>query len=130
MFQHPLEPFRRITAAEARTMLAGPQGEEVQVLDIQETGDYEACHIPGSHHIPFAWISERIGELDTARPIIVVCAVGTRSAFVAEMACTLGAELVYNLEAGLAGWRQAGYPLEQSDGTEPELRETQPAGRR
>ncbi len=116
MRKHPLEPFWRITPAEAYDMLRSAEAGDIQILDIQENGDYEACHLPGSRHIPFAWVTERIGELDMERPLLVVCAVGTRSTFAAEVACTLGNERVYNLEGGIEAWRREGLPVERSNG--------------
>jgi rhodanese-related sulfurtransferase len=111
MKKHPLEPFWRIAASEAKTMLDNDTGGRIQLVHL--TGDHapeEAC-IEGSVWVPFAWVMERIADLDDERPIIFVCAVGTRSAFAAEVACSLGKTEVYNLEGGLSAWMREGYTV-------------------
>jgi rhodanese-related sulfurtransferase len=110
--KHPLEPFCRITVEEARAMLEADCEGQIQLVHLQGDHDPDGMRIPGSVCVPFAWVTEKVTQLDAQRPIIFVCAVGTRSAFAAEVACSLAKNEVYNLEGGIAAWQEAGYPVE------------------
>ena len=48
--------------------------EGAQLLEVLETKQYEAAHLPGAVNIP-AWelTRERAGELDPDRPVVVYC---------------------------------------------------------
>jgi len=48
--------------------------EGAQVLEVLESRQYRAAHLPGAVHIP-AWqlTRERADELDRTRPIVVYC---------------------------------------------------------
>ena len=85
------------------------------VVDVREQGEYAAGHITGSRHIPQGQLESRLKELDKvkSRPIIVTCATGSRSRAAAALLEKQGYAEVYNLQGGLAGWRQAGMPVEK-----------------
>jgi rhodanese-related sulfurtransferase len=85
------------------------------VIDVRETGDYAAGHIAGARHVPAAQLDERLKELDKhkSRPIIVSCGTGSRSASVSAALRKHGFAEVFALRGGIAGWQQAGLPLEK-----------------
>ncbi len=112
MKKHYDEPFCRLTPAELREMLEEPGSNGLQLVHLGNPSGPEGPCIPGSIRIPWAWVAQRLAELEADRPIILVCAVGARSAFAAEMACSLGKEDVYHLEGGIAAWVKEGYPVE------------------
>ena len=80
------------------------------LLDVREPYEWDSGHIEDSIHIPLGEITARVDELDTQRPIVVVCQVGQRSALVADWLSDRGFE-AHNLEGGLAAWEAAGLPL-------------------
>jgi adenylyltransferase/sulfurtransferase len=55
-------------------------GREMVVLDVREPFEYEIAHINDAKLIPLAQLAGRVNELDTARPIVVYCHTGQRSA--------------------------------------------------
>ena len=83
------------------------------VLDVRETGDFEAGHITNARHIPEAQLTERLKELEKfkARPIIVTCPTGTRAPAVAGALRKSGFQEAVALRGGISAWRQAGMPL-------------------
>ena len=83
------------------------------VLDVRETGDFEAGHIANARHIPEAQLNERLRELEKfkARPIIVICRTGARAPAVAGVLRKRGFQEVVALRGGIAAWQQAGMPL-------------------
>lgn len=85
------------------------------VLDVREAGEFSEGHITGARHIPQAQLAGRLKELDKVKgkPIIVACATGNRSRSAAAALEKNGHAEVFNLEGGLAAWRQAGMPVEK-----------------
>ncbi len=83
------------------------------VLDVRETGDFQAGHIANARHVPEAQLGERIRELEKfkARPIIVSCRSGTRAPAVASLLRKRGFGEAFALRGGIAAWQQAGMPL-------------------
>lgn len=54
--------------------------EGAQVVDVRSPAEFAGGHAAGSLNIPLPAISQRAGELDRNRWVIVCCASGTRSA--------------------------------------------------
>ena len=50
------------------------------VLDVRSKGEYAAGHVAGAVHVPFIQLPVRAGGLDAARPLVVYCRGGNRSA--------------------------------------------------
>jgi rhodanese-related sulfurtransferase len=86
------------------------------VIDVRNAEDYKAGHIMKARHIPEGELDGRMKELEKvkAKPIIVTCARGNRSAAVATKLRKLGFPEALSLRGGIAGWQQASLPLEKS----------------
>lgn len=104
-----MEPFTRISVAEAREMI---EAGSVQVIDSREPYEYAEAHIAGALNIPHMATLPRGGELATDRPVLFVCKSGQRSALAAEFASALGLSDLYNIEGGMLAWLAAGYDAE------------------
>jgi rhodanese-related sulfurtransferase len=89
--------------------------KDAVVLDVRDEGDYAAGHINSARHVPEKQLDERIKELEKfkAKPVIVSCGSGRRSAVVAERLRKQGFADVVALRGGISGWLQAGMPLEK-----------------
>jgi sulfur-carrier protein adenylyltransferase/sulfurtransferase len=87
-------------------------------LDVREQTEWDEGHIPGAVHIPRGWLESRIeqAEADRARPIVIYCAVGNRSAFAARTLEELGYQDVASMVGGINDWKRHGYPLEVPSG--------------
>jgi hydroxyacylglutathione hydrolase len=103
-------PVRRIEAidlAELARRLDGPAGP--QVLDVRNTGEYALGHVPGSIHIPFGELRDRLGELPRERPIATICKAGKRSGLAASILQREGFEGVVHVSRGsAASWDSPG----------------------
>ncbi len=106
----PREPFTRIDVNEAREMMSR---DDVVVIDVREPHEYNAGHIPNARLIPVNSVYARREELPRDKDIIMVCAVGQRSALAAEMAAAAGLTRLYNLDGGTEAWIKAGLPIEK-----------------
>lgn len=79
-------------------------GEFWQLLDVRETWEIEFARVEDALLIPMRDIVERLGELDKARPIAVLCHSGIRSAVVAGYLARSGFGRVANIKGGIDAW--------------------------
>lgn len=80
------------------------------LLDVRTEDEWAEGRIPGSVHIPMDQLIERLDEVDD--PVVCICAVGARSARVAQFLNAQGREAV-NLDGGLYAWASIGLPIER-----------------
>jgi hydroxyacylglutathione hydrolase len=107
----PLATIGRITARDlVQRMDAG-----VAVVDVRSRAEWEAGHIPGAPNIPAGELGDRIGELPEARPLVVHCQGGTRSAIAASVLDAKGVTGVLDLPGGFAEWEGAGLPVTRGE---------------
>ena len=86
-----------------------PLPEDLTVLDVREPVEWDDGHVRGAVHIPLMELPARLGELPDGR-LLVVCAVGARSARAVEYLVQQGHEAA-NLDGGLVEWQSAGREL-------------------
>ncbi len=87
--------------------------EDAIVLDIRETSEFNTGHIIGARHITLGQLDSRLSEIEKfkAKPIIVCCARGQRSAGACVQLKKAGFERAYNLAGGLDAWLGASLPV-------------------
>lgn len=56
-----------------------PRNGSVQLLDVRTVGEYKRGHINGFRNIPVDELRSRLNELDTNKPLYVICQSGVRS---------------------------------------------------
>lgn len=86
------------------------------VLDIRDQAEFAAGHITDAKHIPLADIEKRIAELNKfkAKPVLVVCQSGVRSAKAVAQLSKAGFEQVKLINGGLNAWQEAKLPIIKS----------------
>jgi rhodanese-related sulfurtransferase len=90
--------------------------DEIQLVDCRELYEWVAGRIDGAVHIPLNSIMAGVvGDLDPARPVVVVCRSGNRSELASLMLRARGFE-AYNLEGGMEDWEAQGLPFSTPDG--------------
>jgi hydroxyacylglutathione hydrolase len=83
---------------------------EVQILDVRELSEYEACHIPGSVHVPYHDVRGIPDGIDPARPVAAICGSGPRSALAASLLQRFGArDVIHIVDSGVSTWGELGY---------------------
>jgi len=88
-------------------------GDGVLVLDVREDREFAEAHIPGSLHVPYGELIERLGELPTDRTIAAICSGGRRSGLAASLLQREGFKhLVHVGHGGVGTWRDRGHPVE------------------
>ncbi|BBO74589.1 sulfurtransferase [Desulfosarcina widdelii] len=97
-------PAKSISAEEAKMFMAEKSQDEFNLIDVRQTKEYEASHIPGSKLIPIADLDKRLDEIDPSKPTLVYCAVGGRSRVAAQMLSGKGFDNVINVKGGIKAW--------------------------
>ncbi len=100
--------------------------EGVTVVDVRETEEFAAGHLPGAKHVARGYLESRIEGVvpDRSAQVIVYCASGNRSAYAARtLADELGYEHVRSMTGGIALWKDRGYDVEIPRTLTPEQRE-------
>ena len=97
----------RVPEVTASALLAERRGGGPLLLDCRENYERRQGYIPGSAHIIMREIPYRLGELDRAADIVVVCAHGNRSYSVAGYLIENGFR-ARSLKGGTAGWQAQG----------------------
>jgi len=99
-----------VSAPEAVRLINREKGV---VIDVCEPQEYAAAHISGSRSVPLGSLSEAKNlPTNKALPLVIVCASGARARRAAPVLKKLGYDNVHVLGGGLAGWREAGLPVE------------------
>jgi len=94
--------IRRISAQQLSELLGA--GPPPLLVDVRESDEFGAGHLPGSVHIPLGELSARLGEI-TGRPApVFICRSGGRSLAACQMALAANISAPTNLEGGLKAW--------------------------
>jgi len=89
-------------------------GDGVVLVDVRETLEFEAGHLPGAKHVPRGHLESRIegAAPDRSQRVILYCASGQRSALAAHtMTDLLGYERVESMTGGITLWKDRGYEV-------------------
>lgn len=100
---------RNLSAIDSRALLEKKDG--VFLLDVRTPEEYRKVRLEGAHLIPIDQVLRRLSEVPQDRPILVYCAVGSRSSQVANYLARQGYPEVYNLFGGIWGWQLRGLPV-------------------
>ena len=69
---------------------------------MRNAAEFESAHIPGSLHIPFGQLRDRIDEVPRERPVATICKAGKRSGLAASILQREGFEGVIHVSRGNA----------------------------
>ena len=93
--------------------------EPVLLLDVREEDEWTAGHIAAAIHIPMSELPAALATVPppftSDSPVVVVCAVGGRSAHATAWLNQQGFEAT-NLIGGMHAWAQAGRPMVSETG--------------
>jgi len=77
------------------------------LIDVREDDEWQAGHAPAALHIPLGELGDRIGEVDAARTLLIICRSGRRSDQAAAALRRAGYDAA-NLSGGMQAWQAAG----------------------
>ena len=108
------QPVNRIEALDPEALADRLAADaDILVLDVRDDDEFAEAHIPGSVHIPYGQLANRLAELPTDRPIAAICSGGKRSGLAASILQREGFDRVIHVaHGGVAAWQRAGRPVE------------------
>jgi hydroxyacylglutathione hydrolase len=108
-------PVQHIEQIEPDALAERLEGNDAPlVLDVRDADEFSAGRIPGSVHIPYGQLGERLSELPSDRAIATVCSGGKRSGLAASILQRQGFERVVHVgHGGVGTWERAGRPVER-----------------
>jgi len=86
------------------------------VIDVRELDEYLDGHVAGARLIPLGDVPDRLAEVPTTEPVLVICKVGGRSLRAAEFLAANGVDAT-NVAGGTMAWIDSGRPV--VEGSEP-----------
>ncbi len=114
--------IKEVTIQEVKQTLDG--GGKPVLLDVRAREEYEPGHLRDAVHIPRGVLELEVEKRipDKARPVVVYCAGGVRSALAAQTLLEMGYRDVASMLGGYDEWAGAQYPVEkQPEGGEQAL---------
>lgn len=109
-----LQELRRSIPEISPTDARAAQAQGAVLVDVRETDEITAGSPLGAERLGRGYLELRIEERvpDLARPVLVMCAGGTRSLFAARDLLDLGYTDVRSVAGGFNAWKAAGLPTE------------------
>jgi rhodanese-related sulfurtransferase len=106
----PGAPIPTIDVAEAdrRRREASPAP---LIVDVREPNEFAAVRLDEVVLLPMSSFADRFGELPKDRPLLVMCASGSRSAAATAHLLRNGYTDVANVAGGITEWQRAGLPV-------------------
>jgi rhodanese-related sulfurtransferase len=108
-------PVPTITAAEAAAatdpVTAPDLATRPLIVDVRERTEFEQERLDGVALLPISEFVARHGELPRDRPLLMLCAAGSRSTSATMYLLQAGWTDVRNITGGMIGWRHANLPI-------------------
>ena len=82
------------------------------IVDVREPDEFAAERVAGVVLLPISQFVARHAELPKDRPLLMLCAAGSRSTSATMYLLQSGWTDVRNVTGGMIGWRYAGLPIE------------------
>jgi glyoxylase-like metal-dependent hydrolase (beta-lactamase superfamily II)/rhodanese-related sulfurtransferase len=82
------------------TLARALERNEVVLLDVRESEEWDAGHVAGSIHCPYWGLSSATDGLPRRRPLAVACAHGNRSSLAASLLTRAGVREVFDVSGG------------------------------
>jgi hydroxyacylglutathione hydrolase len=106
-------PVERIELIDTEELASRLESDGPLVLDVRDEDEWKEGRIPGSVHIPYPELPNRIGEVPRDREIAAICSGGKRSGLAASILQRDGFDRVLHVaEGGVGTWQRDGRPVE------------------
>ena len=92
-----LTPVKSLDSEEVKSFMNDHKEGSYTLLDVRQPAEYESSRIPGAKLVPLPELTDRMGEIDKEKPVVVYCAIGGRSRAASQLLAGGGFNEVYNL---------------------------------
>ncbi len=105
----PVSHLPQLRTIDAPTLKQLLDRRSVTLIDVRESGEFAAEHIPGATLVSLSKFDpRRIPQADNLQ-LVLYCRSGHRSAIATQQLLDAGFESVSQLSSGIAAWKEAGY---------------------
>lgn len=101
-----------VASADAKTVKEWYDRNEIVLVDVRETSEYDQEHIAGSLLLPMSSFDPEIFPRIPGKKVVLHCAIGKRSESAGKMLLNEGYDGVIHLTGGIDAWKAEGYPTE------------------
>ena len=104
-----------VDVSEAAARLDGDDVAKPLLVDVREPWEFHDVRVEGAALMPMSAFAERHSELPKDRPLLMMCASGTRSAAATGFLLRSGWTDVTNVAGGITAWQQRGLPVRRGE---------------
>jgi len=103
---------RIVQAADVKQIKDWLDRNEILLVDVRETSEYEVEHIAGALLLPLSSFDPEYFPTLPGKNIVLHCAVGKRSEAAGKMLLNEGHKDIVHMTGGMDAWKAAGYATE------------------
>lgn len=100
-----------VTVLEAAARLDAATDPRPVLVDVRERNEFALMRVPGSVLLPLSTFTTTYDQLPTGRPLLLLCAVGGRSARATDFLRANGYTDAVNVAGGITAWNHAGLTI-------------------
>lgn len=108
----PKPPAKTVQSANASIVKEWYDRNEILLIDVRETSEYDVEHIPGSLLLPLSSFDPEFFPTLPGKRIVLHCAIGKRSEAAGKMLLNEGHLGAIHMTGGLEAWKAAGFATE------------------
>ena len=97
-----MSDFKEIDVQTLKSKL--DDNDDFILIDVREDQELKVCKIDRAIHIPMGVVPARLNDIDSDKPVVVMCKSGGRSAQVCQYLNENGYSNIYNLNGGITSW--------------------------
>lgn len=105
--------IRRCSVKEAMDALE--KDSECQLVDVREFPEFESERAKGAKFAPLSAFDKHAEDIDSDRPVYLMCRSGRRAEQAAKKLVEKGHEKVFVIEGGMTAWSAAGHEVEYGE---------------
>jgi len=106
-----IQPTPTVTVTEASERLTSTDQPGALLVDVREQGEFGVMRVPGAVLMPLSTFTTQFEDLPKDRPLLVMCAVGGRSARATDFLVANGYPRAVNVAGGITAWNATGLPV-------------------
>lgn len=106
-----IQSIPTLSVTDAAERLGAPDQPTPLLVDVREPSEFGMLRVAGAVLMPLSTFTTRFETLPHDRPLLMLCAVGGRSARATEFLIANGYPDAHNVAGGITAWNAAGLPV-------------------